>query len=100
MYNNQFFYSYPNFTTKQTLFSKIKNLNFTVLLNQTQKTLNIINQAIPIVNQIKPLISNTKTIFKIASAINKDDNNNIKQEIKKEDIKKEERVYNQPTFFI
>ena len=99
MYNNQFFYSYPNFTEKQTLFSKIKNLNFTVLLNQTQKTLNVINQAIPIVHQIKPLINNTKTIFKIASAINKDENKTIKEEIKPEE-KQPERIYNQPTFFI
>ena len=106
MYPSPNFYQYPNFTPKTSLFSKIKTIKFSEILNGTQKTLNIINQAIPIFNQIKPLINNTRTILKIANAINTNDK---KQNIKKNEIKKIETKhenikknidYNKPTFFI
>ena len=103
MYNNPYFNPYVNFQVKPSLFSKLKTLSFSEILNGTQKTLNIINQAIPIVYQVKPLINNTKTIFKIANAINND--NNVPIVEKKEDEKKEPSTnknikYNEPTFFI
>ena len=44
-----------------------KAINWTGLLSNTQKTLNIVNQAIPIVYQVKPMINNAKTMFRIAS---------------------------------
>lgn len=71
-YNN--FYPYQNINTKTGLFSLLKGkLNWSSILNNTQKTLNIINQAIPVFYQIKPMWDNTKTIFKIIGAV-KDDN--------------------------
>lgn len=103
MYNNPYFNPYINFTPKPSLFSKLKSLSFTEILNGTQKTLNIINQAIPIVYQVKPLIENTKTIFKIATAINNDNKIPIKEskeEIKKEPSTNKNIKYNEPTFFI
>jgi len=103
MYNNPNFYPYNNFYTKPSFFSKLKNISFTEILNGTQKTLNVINQAIPIFYQIKPLINNTKTIFKIASAINNDKRIDSKEKIttiKKETLKNKNIDYNQPTFFI
>ena len=36
----------------------LKNLNFNNILDGTQKTLNIVNQAIPLIYQVKPLIGN------------------------------------------
>ena len=119
MYNNPNFYNMQSFSTKPGFFNNLKKLNFNDLLNGTQKTLNIINQAIPIIYQIKPLWENTKTIFKIAGAINTNDkeekqkmkikeikndnqeinkktNQNIKKEIKKE----KEQNYNEPVFFL
>ncbi len=45
-------------------------VNWGNLLNNTQKTLGIINQAIPIVYQMRPLVNNARTIFKIAGAMN------------------------------
>lgn len=60
-----------------------RGFNWSGLLNNTQKTLGIINQVIPIVYQVKPLVSNARTLFKIAGAVNgNDDNsqNNVKEE--------------------
>lgn len=58
-----------------------KGINWNSILNNTQRTLGIINQAIPIVYQVKPLLSNAKTLFRVASAINSNDNEtNIKTE--------------------
>ena len=64
-----------------------KGINWNSILNNTQRTLGIINQAIPIVYQVKPLLSNAKTLFRVASAINSNDNNNETK------IKTEEQNY-------
>ena len=48
MYNNPNFFQYQNLNL-----AKPKLFNFSDLLNKTQKTLNVINQAIPIFYQIK-----------------------------------------------
>ena len=55
------------------LLALLKKVNFSNILNTTQKTLNVVNQAIPIVYQVKPLVNNAKTMFKVISAV-KDDN--------------------------
>lgn len=87
-----------------------KGINWSGLLNNTQKTLNIINQAIPVAYQIKPIWNNTKTIFKVIGAI-KDDgtststrSSNNKTTTSKvennENIKTEDSNTNQPSFFL
>ena len=45
----------------------IKNFNWSGLINNTSKTLGIINQTIPIVKQVKPVINNVRSMMKIAS---------------------------------
>ena len=55
-----------------SLLSLLKKINFTSVLNTTQKTLNIANQAIPLINQVKPLVNNAKTMFKIIGAVKSD----------------------------
>ena len=68
------FYPYQSIGAKRGLFSLFKGkINWGSLLNNTQKTLNIINQAIPVFYQVKPVFNNTKTIFKIMGAIKEDD---------------------------
>ena len=52
----------------------LKKINFSNILNTTQKTLNIVNQAIPLVYQVKPIVTNAKTIFKIIGAVKNDGN--------------------------
>lgn len=56
-----------------------RGINWNNILNNTQRTLGIINQAIPIVYQVKPLLSNARTLFRVASAINSNDD--VKDEV-------------------
>lgn len=77
MFNNGFnnYYPYQNFGYRQGLFSALRGkFNWSSILSNTQKTLNIINQAIPVFYQIRPIWNNTKTIFKIMNAVKDDDN--------------------------
>lgn len=52
-----------------------RGINWGNLLDGTQKTLGVINQAIPIVYQVKPIINNAKTMLRIASQMASNDNN-------------------------
>jgi len=58
--------------------------SFTNILNNAQKTLNIVNQALPIVKEVKPIVKNARTLFGIAKGFNNINNQEIKQEIKQE----------------
>ena len=87
MYHNNFFPYQNNITgsgIKRTLFN-IKKINWSNLLNNTQKTLNVINQAIPVYYQVKPIWSNAKTMFRMVSSLknDNDDENDIVIEKKK-----------------
>lgn len=66
---NQYNMGIPNYMPK-------RGINWNSILNNTQRTLGIINQAIPIVYQVKPLLNNARTLFKVATAINSDDSSN------------------------
>ena len=72
MYNQFNPYQMPG-----TGLSAFKRVNWSNILNNTQKTLNVINQAIPIIYQVKPLVSNARTLFRIADAVNEPETNNI-----------------------
>lgn len=65
---------FPNQMVRPSLLSRsvsfAKGINWSGILDGTQKTLGVINQAIPIIYQVKPIISNAKTMFKIADVIN------------------------------
>lgn len=71
MFPNQFYSPIQSITPVAR-----KTINWSGLLSNTQKTLNIVNQAIPIVYQIKPMVNNAKTIFRVASEFNKTSSNN------------------------
>lgn len=62
----------------------LKNLNFNNILDGTQKTLNIVNQAIPLIYQVKPLIGNMKTLMNLTKIINEPDKSSTPIETKKE----------------
>ena len=106
MFNNPNFFQYPGFQARPQLFSALRKINFSQILNGTQKTLNVINQAIPIFHQVKPLWNNTKTIFKIANAINepapvrKSQSRNINTTPNQTITPKRNISYNEPTFFL
>ena len=103
MYNNPMYYNnffpYQNNLERDTLLKKgiglfsFRKINWSNLLNTTQKTLNVINQAIPVYYQVKPIWGNAKTMFRMINAL-KDDNTSNKQE----NIKKETSTG--PVFFI
>ena len=100
----------PNLTS-------IKKLNWGNLINNTSKTLGIINQTIPIVKQAGPMINNMKSMVRVASLfkdetdikktntnIKYNNQNNIPKQTKKTE-KQNNNIQNQeynesPTFFI
>lgn len=59
--------------TKASLLGKI---NWSSLLTNAQKTLNVVNQAVPLYYQIKPVFKNIRTIGKIGKEFAKIGNNN------------------------
>ena len=78
-YYNPYYMMYPMF--RPSLFGALRNsfrsINFSNILNGTQKTLNIVNQAIPLVKQVKPVMKNAKTMFKVMNEFKKTDNSKI-----------------------
>lgn len=64
--------NYSSIGAKQGLLAGLKKFNWTGLLNGTQKTLNIVNQAIPLIYQVRPIINNAKTVFKVIGAVRGD----------------------------
>ncbi len=85
--------------------SLIKKINLSSILSNTQKTLNVVNQAIPLYYQVKPMFKNIKMLSKITSELVKSSNkNNIvnKSNInnKVNEIKEEKEFYPNPTFFL
>lgn len=89
------------------LFSKIANVksrfDFNSFLNNTQRTLGIINQAIPIVYQIRPIWNNAKTMFRVMGALNEDsdqERTQMKQNKNENENKNYKTANNQPQFFL
>lgn len=102
-YNNFFPYQNPfpgngGILKKGLLFSGLRSINWSNILNNTQKTLNVINQAIPVYYQVKPIWGNAKTMFRMVSAL-KDENNNTTPTSSDNDNKKNTNP-NGPVFFL
>jgi hypothetical protein len=96
------FNTIPYETQSAGLLSRIfKNgINWSSILTNTQKTLNIINQTIPVIKQAKPVINNAKTMFKVMNEFKKIDTP-TKKETMKETIKQTTtNNQNNPTFFL
>ena len=97
-----YYFPYMNIPTSSTgLLSRIfKNgINWSTILSNTQKTLNIVNQTIPLVKQVGPVVNNAKTMFKIMNEFKKVEtpqNNTKTKEVKETNTP----IYNNnPTFF-
>lgn len=66
--------SMPLKATSGGIFKRLLGgLNFGSILDNTQKTLNLVNQTIPMIKQAGPLVKNAKTMFKVVSEFNKPD---------------------------
>lgn len=90
------------------LFSNLRNLlgesgiTFGSIIDNTQKTLGIVNQAIPLVKQVHPIVKNAKTMFRVMNEFKKNENSKkekVKENKVKENKTKKEEHHN-PTFFI
>lgn len=105
------------------LFSRISNgirsVNWSGLLNNANKTLDVVNQAIPLVRQAGPMVNNMRSMFKVAKAfgsetsnINRNNQRNINNNYNEnysnnnynnsnmKEQKKEEQNDSIPNFFI
>ena len=108
MYNNPMFYNnfYPyqntlregNFLKRSLGFMGLRSINWSNLLNNTQKTLNVINQAIPVYYQIKPIWGNAKTMFRMVNALKEEDRNSTPIDNNK--VKEKNTNSNEPVFFL
>jgi len=119
-YIMNYYLPYSNFpamatNTAQTgILSRIfKNgINWSTILTNAQKTLNIVNQTIPVIKQMRPVVNNAKTMFKIMNEFKKVDTPqpNKNQQYNKEKIIEKKETDNQiqttkinndnPTFFL
>ncbi len=101
-YQSMYYSSMPTPSPKVSLFSKLKGANWSNFLNNTSRTLNVINQAIPLYYQVRPLIRNASTLFRIADIIRSDEKEVTPQAKTSSQPKKEETSVSsdQPTFFL
>ena len=112
MHNSMFYngfnpYTIPTQTTSKGLFSGISKINWGNLLNNTQKTLNVINQAIPVYYQMKPIYNNAKTMFRLIGSFNDKNssnqqnniNNNTVNNNSNTNLNNEKNISNKPIFF-
>lgn len=60
------------------------NINFSSIVNGTQKTLGIVNQALPLIRQAKPVLNNAKTMFKVMNEFKKTDTSTTKEIVNNE----------------
>ena len=113
MYNNPYYYPYMTginpsmgaanmLRPRGGLFKGLSNIKWGTVLTNTQKTLNVINQAIPVYYQVKPIFSNIRSFGHLMNAFNEESNsssiNNTETKEKITETKKENK--NSPTFFI
>ena len=107
-YFNPYFYNTP-VSSPSNFFGFLKNargINFSTILNGTQRTLNIINQAIPVIKQMSPVVKNAKTMFRVMNEFKKvDDKGNVSVQKQKsnsnfENAQTTNLNENAPTFFL
>ena len=104
MYYNGFNpYMIPQQSASKGLLSGITKINWGNILNNTQKTLNVINQAIPVYYQMKPIYNNAKTMFRLIGSLNEKstDNNNTRNTTVNNNFnsQNEKNISNRPIFF-
>lgn len=60
------------------IFGSVKSFNWSGLINNTSKTLGIVNQAIPLVRQVGPMVGNMRSMLRLASVFKDETDNGIK----------------------
>lgn len=103
--------SIGNITNAAAKTSLLGKINWSSLLSNAQKTLNVVNQAIPLYYQVKPVFNNIKTIGKIGRELTKTNVSNktapnLEKDINENLEAKDNRINNHleevptPTFFL
>ena len=95
-------------STKAGIGSFFSKINWSSILSNTQKTLNVVNQAIPLYYQAKPVFKNIKALGKIGREFTKIGTNNTSKENSSQKVQTqetssiEENTQNipEPTFFL
>lgn len=72
--------------------SGIKTINWGGLINNTSKTLGIINQTIPLVRQVGPMVTNMKSMIKVASLFK--DETDIPRNTQRSQVQNQNKVPN------
>ncbi len=99
-YNPYFMYTPVSGLAKGGLFSSLKGgLSLSTIMNGTQRTLGIINQAIPLIKQAAPMFKNAKTMFQVMNEFKKMDTPETASTTKESEVKTEE-YSSGPQFFI
>ncbi len=93
-YYNTYPISRPNLF--QNIFGRIGKIKWNSVLDNTQRVLNIANQAIPMVKQITPVVRNAKTMFQVMNEFKKIDSDKPTKNTQHEP---KHHPSNGPTFF-
>lgn len=76
-YYNPYYFMTPMTTTRPGLFGLLsrgaRGFNLSSIINGTQRTLNLVNQAIPVIKQVTPVMRNAKTMFRVMNEFKKVD---------------------------
>lgn len=88
-YYNPYYFMAPMTTARPGLFGLLsrgaRGFNLSSIINGTQRTLSLVNQAIPVIKQVTPVMRNAKTMFRVMN------------EFKKVDSPTETKTSSQPT---
>ena len=103
-YYNPYYMFYPMTIARPGLFSalrgSLRSINFNGILNGTQRTLNLINQAIPLVKQVSPVMKNAKTMFRVMNEFKKTDSPRRNTTNYSSNTKNHEEYGEGPKFFV
>lgn len=78
-YYNPYYMMAPLTTARPSLFGALSRgigrggISLGSIINGTQRTLGLVNQAIPVVKQISPVVKNARTMFRVMNEFKKTD---------------------------
>lgn len=78
-YYNPYYMMAPIATARPSLFGALSRgigrggFSLGSIINGTQRTLGLVNQAIPVVKQISPVVKNARTMFRVMNEFKKTD---------------------------
>lgn len=116
-YYNPYYMMAPMTAARPGLFGLLsrgagRGITLSSIINGTQRTLGLVNQAIPLVKQVTPVMKNARTMFRVMNEFKKVDApatnnsvnvNNTSNNIVTEEVTNDEQNYisnGGPTFFV